>query len=82
MAHLQLLRGAGGRLLCSAELRLRGCLRAPGLLSLCRDQSLCQWTEPPMPYGAVSERSLLSWAVLQSACICSSCRETSLKPDF
>ena len=46
MAHLQLLRGAGGRLLCSAELRLRGCLRAPGLLSLCRDQSLCQWTDP------------------------------------
>ena len=46
MAHFQLLCGAVGRLLCFAELCLRSCLHTPGLLSLCRDQPLCQSTDP------------------------------------
>ena len=39
-SYLQLLRCAGGRLLRSAQLGLRSCLRAPCLLSLRGDQSL------------------------------------------
>ena len=62
-------------LACAAACALLAC-------SACAETSHCVSGLNPMPYGAVSERSLLSWAVLQSACIYNSCRETSRKPDF